>query len=85
MLKCATAYRDANIHDCETYDELKEAVTNGWAFSWWCGDADCEVRVKEETKATIRCIPLDGQPGGTGKCIVCGNESDKKVYFGRSY
>ena len=85
LLKRATAYRDANIHDSETYDELKEAVTNGWAFSWWCGDAACEARVKEDTKATIRCIPLEGQPGGTGKCIVCGKEADQKVYFGRSY
>ena len=44
-----------------------------------------EARVKEGTKATIRCIPLEGQPGGKGRCIVCGNEADKKVYFGRAY
>jgi prolyl-tRNA synthetase len=85
LLKRATDYRDANIHDSKTYEELKEAVTNGWAFSWWCGDAACEARVKEETKATIRCIPLEGQPGGKGKCVVCGSEADKKVYFGRAY
>jgi len=85
MLKRATAFRDANIHDAKTYEELKEAVTNGWAFSWWCGDAACEAKVKEDTKATIRCIPLEGQPGGTGKCVVCGSEADKKVYFGRAY
>jgi prolyl-tRNA synthetase len=85
MLRRATDYRDANIHDPKTYDELKEVVTNGWAFSWWCGDATCEAKVKEDTKATIRCIPLEGQPGGTGKCVVCGNEADKKAYFGRAY
>src|SRR5687768_9787208 len=85
LLKRATAYRDANIHDSETYDELKEAVTNGWAFAWWCGDAACEAKVKEDTKATIRCIPLEGQPGAKGKCIVCGSEADQKVYFGRGY
>ena len=85
MLKRATDYRDANIHDPKTYDELKEVVTNGWAFSWWCGDAICEAKVKEDTKATIRCIPLEGQPGGKGKCIVCGREADKKVYIGRAY
>jgi prolyl-tRNA synthetase len=85
MLKRATAFRNANIHDSETYDKLKEAVTDGWAFAWWCGDATCEAKVKEDTKATIRCIPLEGQPGGIGKCVVCGNEADKKVYFGRSY
>jgi len=85
LLKRATAYRDANIHDSETYDELKEAVTNGWAFAWWCGDAACEAKVKEDTKATIRCIPLEGQPDAKGKCIVCGSEADQKVYFGRGY
>jgi len=85
MLRRATDYRDANIHDPKTYDELKEVVANGWAFSWWCGDAACEARVKEDTKATIRCIPLEGQPGGKGRCIVCSNEADKKVYFGRAY
>ena len=85
MLKRASEFRDANIHDPRTYDELKEVVANGWAFSWWCGNATCEARVKEDTKATIRCIPLEGQPDGKGRCIVCGDEADKKVIFGRAY
>lgn len=85
MLKRATDYRDANIHDPRTYEELKEVVEGGWAFSWWCGDKACEAKIKEDTKATARCIPLEGQPGGKGKCIVCGNEADKKIYFGRAY
>lgn len=84
MLARATAYRDANIHDPKTYDELKEVVADGWAFSWWCGNKDCEAKIKEATKATARCIPLE-QPGGTGKCIVCGEKADKKVYFARAY
>jgi prolyl-tRNA synthetase len=84
MLTRATAYRDANIHDPKTYDELKEVVQNGWAFSWWCGSKDCEAKVKEDTKASTRIIPLD-QPGGTGKCIVCSEKADKKVYFARAY
>lgn len=84
MLARATAYRDANIHDPKTYAELKEVVADGWAFSWWCGNKDCEAKIKEETKATARCIPLE-QPGGTGKCIVCGENADKKVYFARAY
>ncbi|MDP3185646.1 MAG: His/Gly/Thr/Pro-type tRNA ligase C-terminal domain-containing protein, partial [Anaerolineales bacterium] len=84
MLAKATAFRDANIHEPKSYDELKEVVTNGWAFSWWCGDKACESKVKEDTKASTRCIPLD-QPGGKGMCIVCGKDADKKVYFARSY
>jgi prolyl-tRNA synthetase len=84
MLARATAFRDANIHDPRTFDELKEVVQDGWAYSWWCGSAECETRIKNETKATSRNIPLD-QPDGKGKCIVCGRPADKKVYFARAY
>jgi prolyl-tRNA synthetase len=84
LLSRATAFRDANIHDPKTYDELKHVVQDGWAFSWWCGSKDCEAKVKEDTKASTRNIPLD-QPGGTGKCIVCGEKADTKVYFARAY
>ena len=84
MLKQATDFRDANIHEPKTYDELKQIVQNGWAFAWWCGKAECEAKVKEETKATTRCIPLD-QPAGSGECVVCGETADKKVYFARAY
>ena len=84
MLKKATEFRDANIHDPKDYDELKEVVKDGWAFSWWDGSQECEAKVKEDTKATTRVIPFD-QPDGTGKCIVCGNKAEKKVYFARAY
>jgi len=84
LLARATAFRDSHIHDPQTYDELKQVVENGWALSWWCGDRECEAKVKEETRARTRCIPLD-QPGGSGKCIVCGKKAEKKVYFARSY
>jgi prolyl-tRNA synthetase len=84
MLARATAFRDANIHDPKDMDELKQVVQNGWAYSWWCGSADCEARVKDEAKASTRNIPLD-QAGGSGRCIVCGKAADKKVYFARAY
>ncbi len=84
MLKQATEFRDANIHDPKDYEALKEVVKDGWAFSWWCGSKECEARVKEDTKATTRVIPFD-QPEGTGKCIVCGESAEKKVYFARAY
>jgi prolyl-tRNA synthetase len=80
----AVAYRDSNIHDPKDYEELKEVVKGGWAFSWWCGSSECEAKVKEDTKATTRCIPLD-QPGGTGPCVVCGGQATEKVYFARAY
>lgn len=84
MLARATAFRDANIKDPKSYAELVEAVQDGWAFSWWCGSPEDEAKVKEETKATTRVIPLE-QPGGTGRCIVCGKPAAKKVYFARAY
>jgi prolyl-tRNA synthetase len=84
LLKRATEFRDANIHNPKDYEEMKEILSNGWAYSWWCGKGSCEAKVKEETKATTRCIPLD-QEKGSGTCIVCGEEATKKVYFARSY
>ncbi len=84
LLERATRFRDEHIFEPKNYDELKEVVQNGWAYSWWCGSAECEAKVKEDTKATTRCMPLD-QPEGSGTCIVCGKASRRKVYFARAY
>ncbi len=84
MLRKATEFRDANIHNPKDYEELKKVVENGWAYSYWCGDAACETKVKEDTKATTRCIPMD-QDRTPGKCIVCGKPAEYKVYFAKSY
>ena len=84
LLEHAIAFRDSHIHDPADYESLKQVVQDGWAFSWWCGDPSCEAKVKEDTKATTRCIPLE-QPGGTGKCIVCGKDATEKVYFAKAY
>ena len=84
LLEKARAFRDAHIFDPKDYAELKEVVQNGWAFSWWCGSGECEAKIKEDTRATTRCIPLD-QPGGTGRCIYCGAEATEKVYFAKAY
>lgn len=81
----AKAFRDSHIFDPKDYEELKKVVQeNGWALSWWCGDPACEAKVKEDTKATTRCIPME-QPGGHGNCIVCGKEASEKVYFAKAY
>lgn len=84
LLERATRFRDEHIFDPKNYEELKEIVQNGWAYSWWCGSAECEAKVKEDTKATTRCMPLD-QPDESGRCIVCGKTSQRKVYFARAY
>ena len=74
MLQQATVFRDANIHDVTSYDELKQVIEKGgWARGWWAGSGDDEGRIKEETGATIRCFPFD-QPGGSGKCLLTGRQ-----------
>ena len=80
----ALAFRQQNTFDPKDYPELKHVLLNGWAFSWWCGSSECEAKVKEDTKASARCIPLE-QPGGEGHCIVCGAPAVQKVIFARSY
>lgn len=63
---------------------LQEAVDDGFAYAWWCGDVACEDKIKEETGSTIRCIPME-QPDGSGPCILCGKDSEEQAVFGRAY
>jgi len=84
LLQRATEYRDANIHEPKDYEDFKRIVADGWAFAYWCESAECETKVKEDTKATTRNIPMN-QPEGEGTCIVCGRPSKRKVYFARAY
>ena len=84
MYERALTFRQSNTSDPHNYAELVEALQNGWAYSWWCERAECEAKVKEDTKATTRCMPID-QPAGAGKCIVCGEPAQRKVYFARAY
>jgi prolyl-tRNA synthetase len=85
MLADATAFRDANIHEAQTYDALKEIVADGWARAYWCGDPACETRIKEDTKATSRNIPLDQEGAGAGVCVVCGDPAEEWAYWARAY
>ena len=84
LLKRATEFRDANIHEPKDYEDLKKIVTDGWAFAYWCESKECEAKVKEDTKATTRNIPFE-QPTEEGTCIVCGEKSKRKVYFAKAY
>ncbi len=80
----ALNFREENTHNPLKYEDLLEVVRNGWAYSWWCESPACEAQVKEDSKATTRCIPLD-QEAGQGDCIVCGQPATRKVYFARAY
>ncbi len=84
MLQRATEFRDANTFAPKNYDEFKSIVEDGFARAWWCGERQCEAEIKEETKATTRCIPLD-QPGGTGVCVHCGKPAQEVAIFAKAY
>ncbi len=84
MLKRATDFRDANTFEPNDYEGFKEIVENGFARTWWCGNEECEDKVKEDTQATIRCIPME-QPDADGTCIVCGAEAEERTIFARAY
>jgi len=80
----ALRFREENTFQPATYEELREAVSRGFALAYWCGSADCEAAIKEETKATIRCIPLQ-QDGKPGPCVCCGKEAHEKAIFARAF
>lgn len=85
LLEQARAFRDANIHDVRTYDELREVIAaGGWARGYWAGSDDDERRVKEETGATLRCFPFE-QPGEPGTCLMTGREANEVAIFAKAY
>jgi len=88
----ALAFRRANTRETSNYDDFKKAVETGFAFAYWCGGGDCEASIKEETRATMRCIPLDpasvlghGSASGSGACVYCGKPAAHQAIFARAY
>ncbi|HRA68134.1 MAG TPA: His/Gly/Thr/Pro-type tRNA ligase C-terminal domain-containing protein, partial [Caldilinea sp.] len=84
LLARATQARDERITDVTSYEQLKEAINTGFARGWWAGACDDEEHIQAETKATLRCIPLE-QPDGDGTCFYTGKPATKVAIFGRSY
>jgi prolyl-tRNA synthetase len=85
MYEKALAFRQANTHEPKSYDELRQVVEDGFALAWWCGSAECEDKVKDDTKATTRCIPFEGQSSEMGRCVVCGQSAREKAVFAKAY
>jgi len=84
----ALAFRKSHTQDAKNYEDLKRAVETGFAFSHWCGSADCEAKIKEETRATMRCIPLDQdneKSAHGGNCVHCGKPAAERAIFARAY
>ncbi|MDR0815269.1 MAG: proline--tRNA ligase [Bacteroidales bacterium] len=81
----ASDFRTANTYRTDSYAEFKEILDKGgFILAHWDGTAETEDRIKDETKATIRCIPFDA-PEEAGKCILTGKPSNRRVLFARAY
>jgi prolyl-tRNA synthetase len=82
----ALYYRNEHTTIANSYDEFKDLLENkgGFVLAHWDGTSETEDRIKEETKATIRCIPLDLEKE-PGTCIFTGNPSVRRVLFAKAY
>ena len=90
LRKAAIDRREANSHrGIEDYAKLRELVEAdaGFVYAGWCGSEECEAKVKEETKATIRNMPIEEfrSPQKPGKCAVCGSGANHEVIWARAY
>ena len=85
IYKKACDFRAKHIIEVNSYDEFKEKIEEGgFILAHWDGSPETEARIKEETKATIRCIPLEGDTT-PGVCMVTGRPSARRVLFARAY
>ncbi|QCX33703.1 proline--tRNA ligase [Caloramator sp. E03] len=82
----AKAHRDARTSIATNMEEFKDIVENrpGFIKAMWCGDRECEDKVKELTGATARCMPFE-QEHVSDRCVCCGKEAKKLVYWGKAY
>lgn len=85
MYERALKHRDSNTHTVSTYPEFKEVLETkgGYIKAMWCGDEECEKKIKDETGASTRCI-VEGE-AHSDQCIYCGKEAKKIVYFAKAY
>jgi prolyl-tRNA synthetase len=76
----------ANTHVVENYSDFKNIMENtrGFISAFWCGEAECEAAIKEETKATTRCLPLDAKDE-KAVCVRCGKSAKNRWMFGLAY
>ncbi len=89
LFQKALSFRDQNIRRVDTYDEFKKTLNEnpGFILAHWDGTAETEQKIKEETKATIRCIPLQAEERDVkpGICIYSGKPSERRVLFSLAY
>ncbi len=86
LLEKARAHRDSHTYEAKDYDEFVKVFNekSGFVKAMWCGEQDCEDKIKEELAVTSRCMPFE-QENISDKCVCCGKPAKKMVYWGRSY
>ena len=86
LLEKAKAHLESHIYEARTYEEFRDTVANkpGFVKAEWCGDLACELKIKEDTTATSRCIPFK-QEHISDVCVCCGKPAKKLVYWGKAY
>jgi prolyl-tRNA synthetase len=88
LLQAARDERERRtLRDPRSYGEMIEYLREaaGFVVAPWCGRAECEARVKEDSSATIRCLPLDDEPARPGACICCGRPAASAAVWAQAY
>ena len=86
MLERARAHRDVHTYQAASYEEFKDLIASkpGFVKAMWCGDEACELKIKEDTTATSRCMPFE-QEHIADTCVCCGKPAKTMVYWGKAY
>ncbi len=87
MLERAKAHLNSHINDAHNYDEFKQIAEEkpGFIRAMWCESEECELKIKEDTTVTSRCMPFDDQEQISDVCVCCGKPAHKLVYWGKAY
>jgi prolyl-tRNA synthetase len=87
LFERARAFVQANTHTVDDYAAFKRIMQEqrGFIRAYWCGSADCEARIKEDTRATVRVIPEDAEADGPGECVMDGRPATQRALFAQSY
>ena len=82
----ALASRESRIYDVTDYEEFKKTIAEkpGFVRAMWCGDKECELKIKDDTQATSRCMPFE-QASLSDKCVCCGRPAKHMVVWGKAY
>jgi len=86
LLARAIAFREENTHEAGSWEDFTALMEGrpGFVIASWCGSPECEAKIKAETQATVRNIPL-GSSRVAGRCVHCGGESQVKAWFAKAY